>query len=142
MAPDACPLTLRIIRFLAGIVLAHRDAERDLLAAEGGSIVPSVPLTTNREGVMRDRDRSFLTLVLRALLLAVGVIGGFAAIDAVFLLLVLAGLFVLAPNPYMGLILFVGLPLVGLAGAALVATAYAVLRDRAPSSRGDHHVRV
>ena len=91
---------------------------------------------------MRDHDRSFSTRVLRGLLLAVGVVGGFAAIDAVFLFVMLAAVFVFAPNPYMGLILFVGLPLVGLFGAALAAVAYAVLKDRAASGTPNHHAHV
>ena len=91
---------------------------------------------------MGDHHRSLSTRVLRALLVAVGVIGVFAAIDATLLFLVLVGLSAFAPNLYVGLILFLGLPLVGLAGAALAAIAYAVLRDRTPSSTGEHHAHV
>lgn len=89
---------------------------------------------------MRNHTRSVAMWVLRAFLLAAGVLGGFALVDAVLLFVVLAGLSVFAPNPYMGLIMFVGLPLLGLVGAALVWIAYVVLRDRTPSSPpGNQH---
>lgn len=91
--------------------------------------------------VMGSHTRSIAARVGRALLFVVGVLGAFAVIDAVLLFVfVLAAMIVWVPNPYMGLVLFVGAPLIAIAGGALAAVAYAVLKERTQVLQaGEHH---
>jgi hypothetical protein len=87
---------------------------------------------------MRNRDRSVVVGVGRALLLVAGIIGAFAAVDATFLFVyfLIAGILIEAPGPYTGLLMLVVLPAVAVLGIALAWTAYVMLHDVA-SPRGD-----
>ena len=80
---------------------------------------------------MRNRDRSVVVSVGRALLLVAGIIGAFAAVDATFLFVyfLIAGILIEAPGPYTGLLLLVVLPAVAVLGIALAWTAYVMLHD-------------
>ena len=88
---------------------------------------------------MRNRDRSVVESLGRALLLVVGIIGALAAVDAVvlFVYFLIAGILIEAPGPYAGLLMLVALPGVAAIGAALAWAAYAVLHD--VSSPRDEH---
>ena len=92
---------------------------------------------------MGNRKRSIVARLGRALLFVIGMLGAFAVIDAVLLFFfVLAAMIVWVPNPYMGLVLFVAAPLIAIAGGALAAIAYAVLKERAPvPGAGEHHAQ-
>jgi hypothetical protein len=90
---------------------------------------------------MRNRERAFGERLLRAVVIGFGVLGGFAAFDAIllFLVLLLSAKFVAAPNPYIGLVMFVALPIAAIVGGAIAWTAYTVWNDRAPESPADGH---
>jgi hypothetical protein len=90
---------------------------------------------------MWSRQRSVGTRVGRGLILTVGVLGGLVAFDAILLFLVLlaAALVIAPPNPYIGLFMFVGVPILVVLGTALAWIAYRVLRDRAPEADGEGH---
>jgi len=79
---------------------------------------------------MRNRDRSVVASVGRALLVVAGIIGAFATVDAVvlFAFFLIAGILIETPGPYAGLLL-VALAGVAAIGAALAWAAYAVLHD-------------
>ena len=88
---------------------------------------------------MRNRERAFGERLWRAVVIGLGVLGGFAAFDAIllFLVLLLSAKFVAAPNPYFGLVMFVALPIAAIVGGAIAWTAYTVSNDRAPKSPAD-----
>lgn len=93
---------------------------------------------------MRNPGRSWALRLGRGLLMAIGAVGALALIDAVilFFVLLLAAMLSETSSPYLG-IAFVGLPILGLLGAAVAAIAYAVLRERAPGPPAGHdHVHV
>ncbi|HEY7190658.1 MAG TPA: hypothetical protein VH436_29100 [Vicinamibacterales bacterium] len=87
---------------------------------------------------MRNRDRSFAARVGRGLLLAAGIVGGLALVDAVvlFFVFLMAAMVSDRPSPYIGIV-FVGLPIIALTGVGVAAIAYAVLRKRAPRLPAD-----
>jgi hypothetical protein len=87
---------------------------------------------------------SFAVRLGRGLLLAIGIVGALALIDAVvlFFVVLLAAMFSERPGPYVGIV-FVGLPILALLGAAVAAIVYGVLRERAPRAPAGHdHVHV
>ena len=88
---------------------------------------------------MRNRDRSFVTGLARGLLLIVGILGAFAALDGavLFVYFLVAGFLIEAPGPYSGLLLVV-LPFVSALGAALAWTAYVVWFDEVASPRDEN----
>lgn len=88
---------------------------------------------------MRNRERAFGERLWRAVVIGFGVLGGLAAIDAVLLFsfLVVAAVFFEAPNPYIGLLIFVVCPAVAVFGGAMAWTAYWILKRRAPQSQAD-----
>jgi hypothetical protein len=93
---------------------------------------------------MRNPDRSLALRLGRGLLFAIGFMAALALIDAVllFFVLLLAAMFSETSNPYIGIV-FIGLPILALLGAAVAAIAYAVLTERAPGSpAGRDHVHV
>lgn len=94
---------------------------------------------------MRNRHHRLATRFGRGLIFSIGVLGGFAAVDAallVFFFLLLA-LFVEPANPYVGLVLIIGLPIVGLVGGGVAWGAYTLLSEHtAPADAGEHHVHV
>jgi membrane protein implicated in regulation of membrane protease activity len=68
-----------------------------------------------------------------------GILGGFAAIDAIFLFLFLVGAaFFVGLNPYIGLVMFVVLPVITVLGGATAWTAYCSLKHRTPRSQATH----
>ena len=71
--------------------------------------------------------------MVRFMLLAAGILGAFAAADAFVLVLffLLAAVFVAAPGPYVAAVVFVALPIIGVAGGAMAWTAYLALNERA-----------
>jgi predicted membrane metal-binding protein len=85
---------------------------------------------------MRNRERSFGKRLGRGLILIGGLLGALAAVDALLLfsVLLLAAIFIDVPNPYIGLVIFLGLPFTAVFGGALAWTAYTVLMDGAPES--------
>lgn len=91
---------------------------------------------------MRTHERSFTGRLGRGLLLISGVMGGLALVDAVllfFFFLVLVPRSAATPNPYLGFVLFVALPMLAVVGAALAAIAYMVSSDGEPQPSGDEH---
>ena len=90
---------------------------------------------------MRNREPAFGERLRRAVVISLGVLGVFAAFDAIllFVVLLLSAIFVAAPNPYIGLVMFVALPIVAIVGGAIAWTAYTVWNDRAPESPADGH---
>jgi uncharacterized BrkB/YihY/UPF0761 family membrane protein len=88
---------------------------------------------------MRNPDRSFARRLGRGLLLVIGIVGALAFIDAVilFFVILLAAMFSETPGPYVGIV-FVGLPILALLGAAVAAMVYAVLREQGPRSPAGH----
>ena len=80
---------------------------------------------------MRNRDRSVVVSVGRALLLVAGIIGAFAAVDATFLFVyfLIAGVLIEAPGPYAGLLILVVLPAVAVLGIALAWAVDVMLHD-------------
>lgn len=86
-----------------------------------------------------NRERSLGERLWRAVVITAGVLGGFAAIDAVFLFLFLVGaaFFVDAPNPYVGLVMLVILPVITILGGATALTAYRILRRPTVQSQAD-----
>jgi hypothetical protein len=93
---------------------------------------------------MRKQERPFGSRLGRALLLTVGVLGAFVALDAflVFGALLLAPLFGGGMNPYVGIVMFVALPLCGFLGASLAWAVYVVLSGRrAPAGANGPHAR-
>jgi hypothetical protein len=111
--------------------------------ADADSIVTAVR-PSNWEGAMRNPDRSLALRLGRGLLFAIGFMAALALIDAVllFFVLLLAAMFSETSNPYIGIV-FIGLPILALLGAAVAAIAYAVLTERAPGSpAGRDHVHV
>jgi len=91
---------------------------------------------------MRTHERSFTVRLGQGLLLISGVMGALALVDAVllfFFFLVLVPRSVATPNPYIGVVLFVALPMLAVVGAILAAIAYMVWSDGEPSPSGDEH---
>ena len=90
---------------------------------------------------MRNRERAFGERLWRAVVIAFGVLGGFAAFDAIllFFVLLLSAKFVASPNPYIGLVMFVALPIAAIVGGAIAWTAYTVWNDRSLKSPTDGH---
>jgi len=104
---------------------------------------------------MRTHQRSLRERLGRGFFIVLGLLGGLALVDAVlmFLVLLLAAIFIDVPAPYVGLLMFIVLPLVAVIGGALAWTGYSVLIDRAPepedrptgfteSAPDSHHVHV
>ena len=85
-------------------------------------------------------NSSFAVRLGRGLLLAIGIVGALALIDAVvlFFVVLFAAMFSERPGPYVGIV-FVGLPIIALLGAAVAAIVYAVLRERAPRLPAGHN---
>jgi hypothetical protein len=71
----------------------------------------------------------------RTLVTILGVLGAFVALDALlaFLALLVIPMFVGSQNPYVGLLLFIVLPVAAVLGAVLAWAAYVVV-----SARADH----
>ena len=93
---------------------------------------------------MRNGERSVGARLGRALILIAGVVGALAAFDAVLLFLVLltAAVFGDALNPYIGLLLFVALPIAVIAGGAMAWTAYTISSEAGgPRAGNSPHVR-
>jgi hypothetical protein len=88
---------------------------------------------------MRNPERSIGHRFSRRMVIVLGVLSGFAAFDAIllFLLLLLAGVFVQAPNPYIGILAFVALPIVAIVGGTFAWMAFMVLQEGPPASTGD-----
>jgi hypothetical protein len=93
---------------------------------------------------MRNRERAFGERLWRAVVISLGVLGGFAAIDAIVAFFFLAGLVIVfgAPNPYIGLLMFVALPVIGAVGGAVAWTAYRVVNRHTPDSQAADPHRV
>ena len=93
---------------------------------------------------MRNRERAFGERLWRAVVISLGVLGGFAAIDAVLAFFFLVGSVIVfgAPNPYIGLLMFVALPVIGVVGGAVAWTAYRVLTRHTPDSQAADPHRV
>jgi hypothetical protein len=88
-----------------------------------------------------NRERAFGERLWRAVVMTAGILGGFAAIDAIFLFLFLVGAAFIfdAPNPYIGLVMFVVLPAITVLGGGSAWAAYCSLRRRPPRSQADPH---
>jgi hypothetical protein len=92
---------------------------------------------------MRNRERAFGERLWRATVVGFGLLGAFAAIDAIlfFFFLVGAAIVFEPPSPYIGLLMFVVLPVAAVIGAAVAWTAYQLLTRRTLQSPADkHHV--
>ena len=90
---------------------------------------------------MRDRERACGKRFWRAVGIGLAVLGGFVAFDAIllFLVLLLSAMFIAAPSPYIGLVMFVALPIAAIVGGVIAWTAYSVCTDRASESPADGH---
>jgi hypothetical protein len=87
-----------------------------------------------------NRERAFGERLWRAVVMTAGILGGFAAIDAIFLFLFLAGAaFFVALNPYIGLVMLVVLPAITALGGGTAWAAYCLLRRPTPRSQADPH---
>ena len=88
---------------------------------------------------MGNRERAFGERFWRTVVIVLAVLGGFAVLDAIilFAVLLLAAVFIAAPSPYIGLLMFVALPLAAIVGGAMAWMAYTVLNDRAQESPAD-----
>jgi hypothetical protein len=93
---------------------------------------------------MRNRERAFGERLWRAGVIFIGVLGGFAAIDAILAFFALVGAAIVfgAPNPYIGLVVFALLPVIGAVGGALAWTAYLILGRRRLESEATDPGRV
>jgi membrane-bound ClpP family serine protease len=93
---------------------------------------------------MWNRERAFGQRLWRAIVISFGVLGGFAAIDAIlgFLVLVGAAIAFGLPNPYIGLLMFVALPVIAAVGGAVAWTAYLIVKRRTPQSQAADPHRV
>jgi drug/metabolite transporter (DMT)-like permease len=92
---------------------------------------------------MRNHERAFGERLWRAAVIAFGMLGAFAAIDAILFFFFLVGAVIVfaPPSPYIGLLMFVALPAAAVVGAAVAWTAYQVLTRRILQSQADkHHV--
>jgi hypothetical protein len=85
---------------------------------------------------MRNREHSVVAGLGWSLLLVVGVLGAFAAVDAavLFVYFLIAAILIEAPGPYAGLLMLVVLPGVAAIGVALAWAAYTVLHGVSASS--------
>jgi hypothetical protein len=90
---------------------------------------------------MRTQERSFTARLGQGLLLISGVMGGLALVDAVllFVFFLVMPTSVATPNPYIGVVLFVALPVLAVVGATLAAIAYMVSSGGERSPSGDEH---
>ena len=89
---------------------------------------------------MRNHERAFGERLWRAAVIAFGILGAFAAIDAILFFFVLVGAaIVFEPSPYLGLLMFVALPAAAVVGAAVAWTAYQVLTRRTQQSQAEEH---
>lgn len=94
---------------------------------------------------MQNSQRPRGTRLWRLVLVALGLLGGLAVLDAILLFLVLLlSAIVIAPlSPYIGLVMLVALPLAAIAGGAIAWAAYTLLNDRAAGDGpGEHHLPV
>jgi uncharacterized membrane protein HdeD (DUF308 family) len=90
-----------------------------------------------------NRERAFGERLWRAVVITAGILGGFAAIDAIFLFLFLVGAALFADlNPYVGLVMFVLLPAITVLGGGTAWAAYCSLKRRTPRSQADPHQAV
>jgi hypothetical protein len=103
-----------------------------------------VLVLTLEEVPMRNRERAFGERLWRAVVISLGVLGGFAAFDAILLFFVLlTATFIAEFNLYIGLVVFVALPIAAIVGGAIAWTAYTALQDPASASPHDgHHAAV
>ena len=87
---------------------------------------------------MRNQEHSVIAGLGRSLLLVVGVLGAFAAVDAVvlFVYFLVAAILIEAPGPYAGLLMLVVLPGVAAIGVALAWTAYVLVHQASPRDEG------
>jgi hypothetical protein len=92
-------------------------------------------------GPMGNRERAFGERFWRTVVIVLAVLGGFAVLDAIvlFAVLLLAAVFIAAPGPYIGLLMFVALLLAAIVGGAMAWMAYTLLNDRALASPADQH---
>jgi len=81
---------------------------------------------------MRNHARPLGTRIGRAVIIGLGALGALAALDAsaLFLFLLFAAAFVAPSGPYIGLILFVVVPLTVVVGGALAWAGYYVLTEQ------------
>jgi hypothetical protein len=87
-----------------------------------------------------NRERAFGERLWRAVVITAGILGGFAAIDAIFLFLFLvAAAFFAALNPYIGVVMFIVLPAIAALGGGTAWAAYCSLKRRRPRSQADPH---
>ena len=90
---------------------------------------------------MGNRERAFGERFWRTIVIVLAVLGGFAVLDAIvlFAVLLLAAVFIAAPGPYIGMLMFVALPLAAIVGGVIAWMAYTVLNDPAQGSSADRH---
>jgi hypothetical protein len=89
---------------------------------------------------MRNTTRPFGERVGRGLIIVVGALGALAAFDALllFFFLLFAAIFIAPPGPYIGLVMFLGVPLTIVVGGALAWAGYTAYMDREePTQPGD-----
>ena len=88
---------------------------------------------------MGNRERAFGERFWRTVVIVLAVLGGFAVLDAIvlFAVLLLGAVFIATPSPYIGLLMFVALPLAAIVGGAVAWMAYTVVNDRAQGSPAD-----
>jgi hypothetical protein len=82
---------------------------------------------------MRNSERPRGKRLWRVLLIALGLLGGLAVLDAslLFLVLLLSAIVIAPLSPYIGLLMLVALPLAVIVGGVIAWTAYTLLNDRA-----------
>ena len=85
---------------------------------------------------MRNHARSLGERIGRAIIIGLGAMGALAALDALalFVFLLFATAFVAPLGPYIGLLIFVAVPLTVVIGGALAWAGYHVLMERPEES--------
>lgn len=88
---------------------------------------------------MRNNTRPLGERVGRAVIIGVGLLGALAAFDALllFCFLLLAAVFVAPPGPYIGLVMFIAVPVTVVIGAALGWAGYSALVERSDTPHAD-----
>ncbi len=90
---------------------------------------------------MRNQTRPLGERVGRAIIIGIGAVGALAAFDALllFFFLLFAALFVAPPSPYIGLVMFIGVPLTVVIGGALAWAGYQAYMERAEDPHANGH---
>lgn len=90
---------------------------------------------------MRNQERSFGERVGRGVIIGIGALGALAAFDALllFFFLLFAAMLVAPPGPYIGIVMFIAVPLTVAIGSALAWAGYIAYMEPVQERDGDAH---